>query len=123
MHNHPSYPPSLPPPAPGLSPTSSKPGRGVPLLTLAPPAVALGEDLSLGEPGEEHNVRDIWNGESQLESLWWRRHTRHFSLTADPLTPAVVTKASELVKDGERLENLAWRWYVRAEALPLRDGD
>lgn len=80
--------------------------------------------MSLGEPGEEHNVRDIWNGELQSESLWWRRnHTRHYCLTADPLTRAVVTKASELVKDGDRLENLAWRWYVQADPLPLRRGD
>lgn len=37
----------------------------VPLLSLAAPALALGEDLAFGDYGESttHNVGDIWNGE------------------------------------------------------------
>lgn len=51
----------LPPPSPsGSSPRS---GRHIPLLSLAPPALALGADLTLGEPGDDANVGEIWNGE------------------------------------------------------------
>ncbi|WVQ78367.1 hypothetical protein IAT38_000452 [Cryptococcus sp. DSM 104549] len=72
--------PSLPSP----SGTSIRSGRHVPLLSLAPPALALGDGLAVGEPGEDNNVGGIWN---------------------------VITRAADLVKDGERLENLAWRHW------------
>ncbi|ORX39925.1 hypothetical protein BD324DRAFT_615552 [Kockovaella imperatae] len=58
----------------------------VPLLTLAPPALELGAALSLGEPGESTTIGDVWGA---------------------------ITKAAELVKDGSRLENLAWRHWAR----------
>ncbi|WVR05307.1 hypothetical protein IAU60_002321 [Kwoniella sp. DSM 27419] len=69
-------------PSPCGSTRSNRPA--IPLLSLAPPALALGDDLALGEPGEENNAGGIWN---------------------------VITRAADLVKDGERLENLAWRHW------------
>ncbi|WRT67261.1 uncharacterized protein IL334_004228 [Kwoniella shivajii] len=71
----------LPSPS-GTSIRSNKPY--VPLLSLAPPAVALGDELAVGEPGDDNNAGEIWN---------------------------VITRAADLVKDGERLENLAWRHW------------
>ncbi|WWD15999.1 hypothetical protein CI109_100423 [Kwoniella shandongensis] len=73
--------PALPSPSTIASHRSS---RHVPLLSLAPPALALGDALAVGEPGEDNNVGEIWN---------------------------VITRAADLVKDGERLENLAWRHW------------
>ena len=49
--------------------SSNHPGITVPLLSLAPPALALGDDLTLGQLGAEHNAGDIWNGESFASSL------------------------------------------------------
>ncbi|WVQ98882.1 hypothetical protein IAU59_006013 [Kwoniella sp. CBS 9459] len=71
----------LPSPS-GTSIRSSRPA--IPLLSLAPPALALGDELAVGEPGDENNAGEIWN---------------------------VITRAADLVKDGERLENLAWRHW------------
>ncbi|OCF71749.1 hypothetical protein I204_07812 [Kwoniella mangroviensis CBS 8886] len=71
----------LPSPS-GTSIRSNKPS--VPLLLLAPPALALGNELAVGEPGDDNNAGEIWN---------------------------VITRAADLVKDGERLENLAWRHW------------
>ncbi|OWT41276.1 hypothetical protein C362_00742 [Cryptococcus neoformans Bt1] len=75
---------ALTPSLPSPSGTSVRSSRHVPLLSLAPPALALGDELAVGEPGEENNVGEIWN---------------------------VITRAADLVKDGERLENLAWRHW------------
>ncbi|WVQ71719.1 hypothetical protein IAR50_001260 [Cryptococcus sp. DSM 104548] len=82
-----------PPPVPLPSPsaTSTKSSKHVPLLSLAPPALALGDELSVGEPGEDNNVGEIWN---------------------------VITRAADLVKDGERLENLAWRHWGQPRRTP-----
>ncbi|ORY27178.1 hypothetical protein BCR39DRAFT_238711 [Naematelia encephala] len=76
--------------SPTLPSTTSPAGRypqpqSVPLFSLAPPALALGDALALGEPGQETNMGELWN---------------------------VVTRASDLVKDGTRLENLAWRHWA-----------
>ncbi|OCF44145.1 hypothetical protein I317_01937 [Kwoniella heveanensis CBS 569] len=71
----------LPSPS-GTSIRSSRPA--IPLLSLAPPALALGDELAVGEPGDDNNAGEIWN---------------------------VITRAADLVKDGERLENLAWRHW------------
>nr|XP_019042336.1 hypothetical protein I302_08938 [Kwoniella bestiolae CBS 10118]OCF21266.1 hypothetical protein I302_08938 [Kwoniella bestiolae CBS 10118] len=71
----------LPSPS-GTSIRSTKPS--IPLLSLAPPALALGDELAVGEPGDDNNAGEIWN---------------------------VITRAADLVKDGERLENLAWRHW------------
>ena len=50
-----------------LSATSSScTGRQVPLLSLAPPALALGTALDLGEPGAEHTAGAIWNSDSPV---------------------------------------------------------
>nr|XP_019013663.1 uncharacterized protein I206_01734 [Kwoniella pini CBS 10737]OCF52444.1 hypothetical protein I206_01734 [Kwoniella pini CBS 10737] len=72
----------VPLPSPSASIRSNKPA--IPLLSLAPPALALGDELAVGEPGDENNAGEIWN---------------------------VITRAADLVKDGERLENLAWRHW------------
>ncbi|KAK4685571.1 hypothetical protein P7C73_g4574, partial [Tremellales sp. Uapishka_1] len=61
--------------------SSSKQSKHVPLLSLAPPALALGEKLATSE---EYKVGEIWN---------------------------VISRAADIVKDGERLENLAWRHW------------
>ncbi|WVF72055.1 hypothetical protein IAT40_006867 [Kwoniella sp. CBS 6097] len=71
----------LPSPS-GTSIRSSRPA--IPLLSLAPPALALGDELAVGEPGDDNNAGEIWN---------------------------VFTRGADLVKDGERLENLAWRHW------------
>ncbi|WWC89928.1 uncharacterized protein L201_004857 [Kwoniella dendrophila CBS 6074] len=72
----------VPLPSPSCSIRSTKPA--IPLLSLAPPALALGDELAVGEPGDDNNAGEIWN---------------------------VITRAADLVKDGERLENLAWRHW------------
>ncbi|WWC60998.1 uncharacterized protein I303_103575 [Kwoniella dejecticola CBS 10117] len=72
----------VPLPSPSASIRSNK--HSIPLLSLAPPALALGDELAVGEPGDEKNAGEIWN---------------------------VITRAADLVKDGERLENLAWRHW------------
>ncbi|TYJ55393.1 hypothetical protein B9479_003896 [Cryptococcus floricola] len=82
-------PPPLPLPSP--SGTSVRSARHVPLLSLAPPALALGDELAVGSPGEDNNVGEIWN---------------------------VITRAADLVKDGERLENLAWRHWGQPRRTP-----
>ncbi|KAK8869728.1 hypothetical protein IAR55_000296 [Kwoniella newhampshirensis] len=76
---------------PSPSATSSRSSRLVPLLSLAPPALALGDAFAVGEPGEDDNVGGIWN---------------------------VITRAADLVKDGERLENLAWRHWGQPRRTP-----
>ncbi|ODO10763.1 hypothetical protein I350_01360 [Cryptococcus amylolentus CBS 6273] len=81
--------PPLPLPSP--SGTSVKSSRHVPLLSLAPPALALGDELAVGSPGEDNNVGELWN---------------------------VITRAADLVKDGERLENLAWRHWGQPRRTP-----
>nr|ODN87985.1 hypothetical protein L203_03190 [Cryptococcus depauperatus CBS 7841] len=80
-------------PSPSPSGTSARSSRHVPLLSLAPPALALGDELAVGEPGEENNVGEIWN---------------------------VITRAADLVKDGERLENLAWRHWGQPRRIAHR---
>jgi hypothetical protein len=46
------------------SATALRGGRpNIPLLALAPPALALGDEI-LGAGDEETNVRDFWNGTS-----------------------------------------------------------
>ena len=98
---------SQPPP----SPASSAPrcAHQVPLLSLAPPALALGDRLKLGEPGDDANVGEIWNGVFSFPHL-----------NAHLLT-SVITRAADLVKDGPRLENLAWRnWGQSRREIHIR---
>ncbi|RXK39483.1 hypothetical protein M231_03151 [Tremella mesenterica] len=80
--------------SPSLSPSPAPSARPdpVPLLTLAPPALALGDHLEVGKPGDGNNFGEIWN---------------------------VIARASDLVKDGHRLENLAWRvWSAPSRPSP-----
>lgn len=52
------------PPTPSTAASArSTASRGVPLLSLAPPALAMGEDFWLGDEGDEIGIRDIWNGD------------------------------------------------------------
>lgn len=96
---YPPSPDSLPERVPDVSvslhsPASPSRQEPVPLLSLAPPALALGDHLEVGKPGDENNVGEIWN---------------------------VIARASDLVKDGQRLENLAWRvWGSETTSTPRR---
>lgn len=51
-----------PSPASPTSSTSSRHGRKFELLSLAQPALAMGEDLEVGNPGDDVSVRDVWAG-------------------------------------------------------------
>lgn len=63
---------ALTPPLPSPSGASTRSSRHVPLLSLAPPALALGDELAVGEPGEENNVGEIWNGEPSSCTPNWQ---------------------------------------------------
>lgn len=104
---------ALAPSLPSPSGTSVRSSRHVPLLSLAPPALALGDELAVGEPGEENSVGEIWNGESSSCCPKQKR--------AEPIP--VITRAADLVKDGERLENLAWRSVIDFHHLTVDAND
>ena len=72
--------------------------RPTPLLTLAPPDKV----ISPADSSEKIKAGEVWNGESHISHLG--PHPR-----AD--SSLVAHRAADLVKDGERLENLAWRHW------------